>query len=329
MSITTFLSNETLWQAISVRIKSARHVDAAIAYFGQGGAKLLPLRNGHRLVVDMSPATVRAGGTDPREVEKLIGRGVRAFTRRNLHAKIVLADNSVISGSANVSRHSQQVLDEAAILTTEPSAVRRSREFIDRIYTEPVRPEYLKKCKSIYRPPRLNGQRVGSKDRQQRASHAKLWLINLVEASVPESELERYEQGEAKAEKRVKDQTRSTTDSFHWPFKPKMASELGLSDWIIQIVAYKDKSILVDPPSQLLLIDHYVRDPERRKERWVFHLEVPRRGEKITWKEFARATKSLFQSSALSTPRTKPIRDVQVADGLLGLWTPGGRVSQR
>jgi hypothetical protein len=56
--------------------KTACHVDAAIAYFGRDGAKLLPLCAGHRLVVDMSAATVRAGGTDPREAEKLIDRGV-------------------------------------------------------------------------------------------------------------------------------------------------------------------------------------------------------------------------------------------------------------
>src|SRR5262245_39531101 len=321
VSVTTFLFNETLWQTISARIKAARHVDAAIAYFGQGGAKLLPLRTGDRLVVDMSPATVRAGGTDPREVEKLIQRGVEVFTRRNLHAKIVVADKSVISGSANVSKHSQQVLDEAAILTTDPSAVRRAREFIDRICTEPVRSEYLEKCKSIYRPPRLNGQRTGTKDREQRATHAKLWLVNLVEASVPESEVERYEQGEVKSEKLLKDQGRSTTTSFHWPYKPKMASELELGDWIIQIVTYKDKSIFVYPAGQLLFVDHYVRVPERGKERWVFHLEVPRRGETMTWKEFGRATKSFFGSGAS--------RDVQVADGLLSLWTAGGRVSRR
>src|SRR5260370_37588399 len=143
----------------------------------------------------MSPATVRAGGTDPREVEQLIRRGVRAFTRRNLHAKIVHADNSVISVSANVSRRSQQVLDEAAIITTEPSVVRCSREFIDRICTEPVRPEYLKKCKNIYRPPRLNGQRVGRKVRQERATHAKLWLVTLLVAALPVSGVQRSPPG--------------------------------------------------------------------------------------------------------------------------------------
>lgn len=329
MSVTTFLSNDTLWRTITARIKTANHVDAAIAYFGQGGAKLLPLRTGDRLVVDMSPPTVRSGGTDPREVEKLIRRGIQVFTRRNLHAKIVVADKSVISGSANVSRHSQQVLDEAAILTTDPSALRRAHEFIDRICTEPVRPEYLEKCKSIYRPPRLNGRRAGSKDGQHRATHAKLWLVNLVEASVPESELKRYEQGKGKAEKLVEDQGRSTTTSFHWPYKPKMASELELGDWMLQIVKYKDKSVLVYAPGQLLVVDHYVRDSERGKERWVFHLEVPKRGETMTWKRFRRATKSLFGLGASSKPRTMPIRAIEIADEVLSLWTPGGRVSRR
>ena len=65
MSVTTFLSNETFWETLTERVKAANYVDAAIAYFGQGGAKLLPLRAGDRLVVDMSPATVTAGSTDP------------------------------------------------------------------------------------------------------------------------------------------------------------------------------------------------------------------------------------------------------------------------
>src|SRR5207248_10301066 len=104
-----------------------------IAYIGQGGAKLLPLRSGDRLVVDMSLATVKAGSTDPREIEKLMRRGVQAFTRRNLHAKLIVADRSVIAGSANVSKRSKAVLDEAAIWTNEPAVVRRARIFIDRL----------------------------------------------------------------------------------------------------------------------------------------------------------------------------------------------------
>jgi hypothetical protein len=327
--VTTFLSSEILWQILTDTVKAANHVDAAIAYLGQGGAKLLPLRRGHRLVVDMSPPTVRSGGTDPREVEKLIRRGVQAFTRRNLHAKLVVADKLVIAGSANISKRSQGLLDEAAILTGDVSVLRRAREFIDRLCTEPIRPEYLEECKRLYRPPRLSGLRTNGKQRQERARPAKLWIVNLSEISIPESELKRYERGEVEAEELVKDKARSDIDSFSWSYKPKMANELKLGDWVIQILERKDKSIIVSPPGQLLSTDHYVRDRDTGKERWVFHLEVSRRGEAMTWEEFRRAAKSVLSGEEMPTPRTKPIRNIQVADGLLGLWTPSGRVARR
>lgn len=327
--VTTFLTNQSLWETLSAHIRIARHVDAAIAYFGQGGARLLPLRSGDRLIVDKSPATVRSGGTDRREIEKLMRRGVHAFTRRNLHAKVVVADKSVISGSANVSRHSVQVLDEAAIITRGPAAVRWAREFIDRLCTEPVRPEYLNECKRLYRPPRMDGKRTNVKHGQKRAKHAKLWIVNLSDYSIPESEIERYEVGEAKAEKLIRDEVHCTTESFHWSDKPRMASELEFGDWVIQVIRHGNKRITVYPPGQLLLIDSYVRDDNSGKERFVFHLETPKRRETMRWQEFSKAAKSHLTPHELVSPRTRPIRGVQVADGLLALWTPGGRVSRR
>jgi hypothetical protein len=329
MSTATFLTNEVLWQTIVDRIKTASRVDAAIAYFGQGGAKLLRLRHGHRLVVDMSPATVKAGATDPREVEKLINRGVDVFTRRNLHAKVVVADKALISGSANVSKHSRDTLDEAAILTTDESAVRRAREFIERLCTEPVRPEYLKECKLLYRPPRFGGAKTGAKSKVQRAAHAKLWMVNLTEATLPEDEVERFEVGEVTARSLVKDNERSRVDSFHWSSKPRMAEELEIGDRIIQYMTWKDRSVTVQAPGQLLHVDHYVRNSASGKERWVFHLEVPRRGESLSWADFRRAAKLLLNPQGIAAPRTRAVRDVAIADGLLSFWTPGGRVSQR
>jgi len=329
MSFTTFLSNEMLWQNISRTIKNASHVDAAIAYFGQGGAKLLPLRKGDRLIVDMSPATVKAGGTDPHEVEKLIHRGVWVYTRRHLHAKTIIADRSVISGSANVSKRSHQQLDEAAIFTNDQSAVRRAREFIERLSTEPVRPEYLEKCKQLYRPPRPNDGRAHGNNIQHRARYAKLWIVNLRDISIPKIEEARYEQGEAKAKKKLKHAGQSELDNFHWPFRPPMADELDTGDWIIQVMTDAEKSITVYPPGQLLFVDNYIRNPKLAKLRYVFHLEIPKRGEPMSWTKFRQMTKSLLKVGNLATPRTRPIRDVQVADRLLALWTPAGRLSRR
>lgn len=92
LSKINFLVNEDIWQTLPDIIKSAWRLDAAIAYLGHDGAKLLPLKRGDCLVVDMSTATIKSGGTNPHEIEKLIKRGVQVFTRRNLHAKIVIVD---------------------------------------------------------------------------------------------------------------------------------------------------------------------------------------------------------------------------------------------
>jgi hypothetical protein len=329
VSKTTFLADETLWHELQARVRGARCVDAAIAYFGQKGATIMPLREGSRLIVDMSRGAVQGGRTDPREIEKLMSRGVQVFTRRNLHAKLIVADKSVISGSANVSKHSRQDLDEAALLTNDPAAVRRAREFIDRLCTEPVRPEYVEECKRLYKPPRFNGNHPNGQHSQLRVAHAKLWIVNLSVYSVPDAEAERYEQGKAKAERLLKREAQSKTDSFHWPYKPRMANELEFGDWVIQVTTYKDKSIVVYPPGQLLYIDNYLRDADSGKERWVFHLEAAARGQTITWKDFRRVANSVVGPNKLPTPRTKAIRDVQAADSLLGLWTPSGRVSRR
>jgi hypothetical protein len=276
----------------------------------------------------MSAATVRAGGTDPREIEKLLERGVHVFIRRNLHAKLIVSNNSVICGSANISKNSQNVLDEAAVWTNEPAVIQRARTFIDRLCIEPIRPEYLKECKRIYRPPQFHGQKSDTARLQKRVRHARLWIVNLYESSIPDAEIKRYEQGEAKAAKLVKATAGSATDSFNWHSRPKM-EELEVGDWLIQAITYKDKSIMVYPPGQLLLVDKYDRGAHLDKERWVFHLEIPKRGESMAWKQFRSATKAIAELEALALPRTKPVRDVQAADRVLSLWTPTGRLSRR
>lgn len=327
MSTTTFLSNEILWKTVTTEVKAASHVDAAVAYFGQGGSRLLPLKKGDRLIVNMSIATVRAGATDPREIEKLINRGVLVFSRRNLHAKLVVADKSVISGSANVSKRAEDLLDEAAIWTNDPAVLRRAKKFIDGLCTEPVRPDYLAKCKENYRPPRINGGQLDAPKKQSRVKHAKLWIVNLVESSIPDDELTRYEKGEVRAAKLIKDADRFETASFHWSREPRIAKDLEDGDWFIQVIKYKDRSTLVYPPGQFRSLDIYGRG--NGKKRWVFHLEVPKRGESMEWNRFHTRAKSALGSSASMSPRTKPIRDIRAADFILSLWTPAGRLSRK
>jgi len=48
----------------------------AVAYFGKGASRLLPLTAGSRLVVDASECAVASGQTCPADLIKLVARGV-------------------------------------------------------------------------------------------------------------------------------------------------------------------------------------------------------------------------------------------------------------
>jgi hypothetical protein len=331
MGSTTFLINDDLWQTLSEMIKSAHQVDAAVAYFGTGGAKLFPLRRGHCLIVDMSPASVKAGTTNPYEIAKLMRRGVKVFSRRGLHAKVVVADNQALIGSANISRNSRDSLDEAAVLTKEPSVIRRAHEFLERICTEPIRPEYLKRCKSIYkssRRARTGRDNSTASKTKGRVTHAKLWLVNLQDSSIPDSEIKRYEKGEQKAKTLLRDTANCEVTSFNCTSRSKMVDELEEGDWIIECIKHKDGSITVWPPAQLLYIDQYIRNQKTQKERYVFHSEIFQKCQSLDWSRFRKIANSIL-SNTLKKPRTKPIRNIGEADDLLRLWTPAGQISKR
>lgn len=328
MSKTSFLINQDIWKTIPEIIKMSKHTDVAVAFLGIDGSKILPLKKGDRLIVDMSPATVKAGATNPFEIEKLIKRGVKVFTRRNLHAKVVLTDKSVLVGSANVSKNSRDMLDEAAIFSTDALAVKRSRDFIERICIEPVLPKYLEECQKLYRPPRTAGGNITkSTSYQKRASHAKLWIVSLQVASIPNKELDKYESSEKVAVKRINPET-SVLENFHWAFRPKMTDELESGDLIIQCVLQEDKSVLVYSPSRLILIDHYIRNEATRKERYVFHLEVSKGSQVMDWVRFRKELNAITYKN-LKKPRTMAIRDTTQADELLRLWTPKGRKARK
>src|SRR5712664_1556260 len=117
--MTSTLLTHRIWPTLTAAAKGARVKPAvAVAYFGQGAAKLLPLPNGSWLVVDASESAVKSGQTCPAELKKLLKRGVRIYSRKNLHAKIFVFGPKAFIGSANVSRNSASMLHEAVVAIT-------------------------------------------------------------------------------------------------------------------------------------------------------------------------------------------------------------------
>ena len=328
MSSTRFLSNDSLWSELHARVKGARAVRAAVAFMGRGGADLLPLKKGDTLVVNLGIQTVKQGLTSPREIRRLIRRGVRVFTRSTLHAKFFLCDRALVVGSANVSNNSQRVLDEAACLTTDPSALRRAANYFDKLCTEPVRPEYLKLCLQAYRPPIFDARsapRVNA--RSQRIIEAKLWFISgLSYRDLPEVETKSAEQIEKRAAKELRKAKGTRVDFTHYPRKPVYFSHIRAGDWIVLCIADSGSKRFVHAPQQVLGMESYPRGDG--KKRYLLLSEAPDNGQEITLAQFRPRVRRLVPKLDTERPRTMAIESIESADAILKFWTAGGRVAK-
>lgn len=327
--MTRFLSNSSLWNELNARVRASRRVRAAVAFLGSGGADLLPLKKGDSLVVNLGLQAVKSGATSPKEIRKLIARGVAVFTRSNLHAKFCICDGALFTGSANVSSNSQNVLDEAAVLTTEKSALLRATDFFDKLCTEPVRPEYLKLCLQEYRPPLLSLRKKGSKSSgQKRVVEAKLWFISgLRYGDIPADEQQSAEIAENRAAKKLRKPKGTYVNYSHYAAKPRYFSDIRIGDWVVACIADSDGQRDVHPPEQVIGQDSYPRG--KGKRRYLLLSEAPDQGQVMRLSQFRRRIRSMLPKLDTNQPRTAPITDGDAADFILGLWTATGRVATK
>ena len=331
MATARFLSGRALWEEIGRRVGGARHVEAAVAYFGSGGADLVPLDQGDILIVDMSLRAVRQGATDPKEIRRLMKRGVTVFTRHSLHAKFLLCGNTLIVGSMNASRHSERDLDEAATLTNDPASVRRARACLRRLCTEPVRSEYLKKCLAAYQPPTFKGLagRKGTAARGTRDQGAKVWFVGgLRYVDVPEAEWEDVQE----AKRRVARQhhvPEASVWELHYASKEGFFGRLRpAADWIVACIADpKSRTRYVEAPARFLSIDKYPR--RHGRWRWLLLMERPTKAERMSLRSFRARVRASVPELDYERPRSRPIGDDEQADSILRLWTHSGRIARR
>jgi hypothetical protein len=317
-----FLFNDTLWDELGRRVAKAKNVAAAVAYLGSGASDLLPLRRGHRLVVDMSLRAVRAGSTDPKEVRKLLRRGVHVFTRASLHAKFLVIDRVVMAGSANISKRARTVHDEAAILTADPAAVARASTTFERLCTEPIRKEYLAKCIAEYRPPKGSPATRGGKHGPGRLEPAKLWVIGgLRYQDLPENEHVLADRIRRKVAKLLSYE-RTEVDDIHFPTRPRFFDAIREDDWCITCIR-DGQSFDVWPPARVIRKDTYPRGDGRR--RYLLLFEVPSGRKPVSWRKVRTSIRATIRALDRPKPRTTAVQDDDQADALLRLWDSRGK----
>lgn len=261
-----------IWKQLTRTARKSRRASlAAVAYFGKGASKLLPLKPKSRLVVDASEAAVKSGQTCPAELLKLQKTGVRIFSAPNLHAKLFVFGQRVFIGSTNVSNRSANTLIEAIVATTEREAVKAARAFAKELCVHELGPESLKSLQKLYRPPRLPGNHATHRPRSTqsiRLNMPKLRIAQLIANAPPEESEHTQEAGERVARSKKQHRKTHVVQTFWW----EGACPVRERDTVIQVVEEHDGRKFVSPPGNVL---HQRRWSNGRQKITFVYLEVP------------------------------------------------------
>ncbi len=314
MSQTEFLRGREVWIRIQKTVGKATRSRAAVAYLGRNGSELLPLKRGDTLVVDMSLGAVGQGVTDPKEVRKFMRRGVLVASRSDLHAKVVIADGLLFTGSMNASMNSANWLAEAAIVTSDRKAVAAARKTIDGWAAEPVLPLQLKEAIAAYRPPQFKAAKTIRRRRGRvPGSGPMLWIVGgLTYGDVPKEEEARAEQTE-KAAMRGKRLRKGTTRSWmNFAQSGRFVRSVRGGDWVIAIVDGR-----AEAPARVKASASYPRGQGLRR-----YLVITEERDDVPTESFAAFRRAAKRSAGLSvTARTRLISGHE-AEGLLNCWSP-------
>jgi hypothetical protein len=303
-----FLSRD-IWPQLTKAARGSRQ-SCAVAYFGKGASRLLPLAKGSRLVVDASERSVASGQTCPADLIKLVERGVAVFSVPNLHAKVFVLGRVAYIGSANASSRSASHLVEAVIRTTDPSTVRAARQFVQQHCLHQLTPTILQRLSKLYRPPFVPGGKPDTPRQamtSERPSLPRLFLAQLHLEDWSERDQALHDEAMSVA-KKGRRTPGFALESFR--YTGKCAFRRG--DLIIQVTDEGQKGVLVTPPGNIL----HVRS-RRDKNRSVSFIYLERPAQR------RRHVKSLARAAECTQKQLRSngvVRDSSLARALLNTW---------
>ncbi|MEI8152746.1 MAG: phospholipase D family protein [Hyphomicrobiales bacterium] len=310
------LLTEGIWKTLTAAAKKSRKpAYAAVAYFGQGASKLLPLPPNSRLVVDASDHAVKSGQTCPADLKLLQKRGVIIYSAPNLHAKVYAFNDVAFIGSANVSGRSAGTLIEAMMRTTNRSVIGAARSFVRDLCLNELSPGAIDRLGRIYRPPQMQGniptKRGRSVNRRIRQELPRLFLTHLVRGDLPAESEATEERGFRIARSRRKHGRTYVLDDFSWsgdaPFRER--------DKIIQVIKEKDGTRLIDAPGEVI----HTQEWRRNDRRLTFvYLELPR----VRRIGLERLARRLGYGAKKKLLKRGLVRDRDFTEALLADWSP-------
>jgi PLD-like domain len=318
----TTLIIDQVWTKITDLVKEhPGECMAAISYFGSGGSQLLPLTEGSTLIINMSEQAVKAGLTNPSEIQRLLEKGVEVHTVKNLHAKIVVIGKTALVGSANASKNSKATLIEAVMKTDQPNAAKKCKDFINSLKGELVTPEYARRLAKLYKPPNWGFPGSGSGDPRAIPQHSPLWLVPVAPANWDGKDLLVLKKGKPIARRRLTSVKRYKIDEFMLDSNP-LLKFIRDGDLIMQIFTGQNRAPEILPAGRVLYVKKYKKYGATTAIVFIEQLVSQNPKKLRTIQERAPAVGNIL--SDVSRPRK--LRDNLELHTLLNLWRGSGEL---
>jgi len=312
-----------LWKTLPFHARRARRRQAAIAYVTRD---LVDFRKDDVLVVDASPRAISNGDTDAPLLRMLCRKGVRLYHCDRLHAKVLLLDDTVLVGSANMSQSSSNDLVEAGVLTDHASTVAAAASLIEQLVQQstPLTEHPIAKLCRIKVVRRGGGQRGDSK-RQRATKISRLgnrtWLVGVRELTRDPAPDEASMIAKAVATLRSqRDDPEYEPDWIRWSGATRFTRECQNGDSLIKIWRSNraKQPSCVYPATPVLL--------KQKAKKWTrFYLGDPLRPRaELSWVRFQRLLKQLGFAKRVG-PGTSIALDVDLADALARAWNAAAR----
>ena len=262
---TEFLGSD-IWSAIRTEAKQYQGKSfVAVAYFGTGASKRLPLKKGSILVVDATDKAVKSGQTNPSELKKLQDKGVRIFSSPNLHAKVFVFGEVAFVGSTNVSENSEDVYSEASIRCEQISVVSQARQFVRSLAINEMGPSRLEKLIKIYNSRKRSKE--GAKKKKKQIG-PRFFVVRLTADEEDEDDREEIDAGKEIAKKLI---SSKRTHEVNYFWNRSKSNKYRSGDAVLQVVLNDSRKILhVLPPAE------YLYTSRKQKTRYYFFEQLRR-----------------------------------------------------
>jgi len=310
-----FLTGD-IWNEVNKLFNKKQTKIACIAYVT---LDKLNLSKGDTLICDASTFSIKFGETSAKTLDTYLKNGVRLFSNSQLHSKLLLTENFLVIGSANLSKSSAEKLTESSIVTDNDILISQAKAFCHNLIEEstPLLKEDINELLKIevVKQPFKPAPQSQSRTRQKKFGNL-YWYIS----AFPLKE---------KVYEKIKDNVEKTTSSIskkenieeedirflRWRSNTEFSKLAKEGDQIILKLVNESKTrSYIYPPSTILkkeVIDgfaYFYHDCRNSEER------------KVPWTKFQVFTKNIeLEKTIPATARTRTISDADI-NKLKPIW---------